>query len=78
MSLEEKKLSMKCQKALARIFKVSFLLYFLQFPFKLSDSDNDGFLSDEELMDFQLFSFSVPLTPIAIAICIPANTYNIY
>nr|CAD2192954.1 unnamed protein product [Meloidogyne enterolobii] len=54
MSLEEKKLSMKCQKALARIFK-------------LSDSDNDGFLSDEELMDFQLFSFSVPLTPIAIA-----------
>ncbi|KAF7634476.1 Mitochondrial Rho GTPase [Meloidogyne graminicola] len=54
MSLEEKKLSMKCQKALARIFK-------------LSDSDNDGFLSDDELMNFQLFSFGVPLTSAAIA-----------
>uniref|UniRef100_A0A1I8AWM1 Mitochondrial Rho GTPase n=1 Tax=Meloidogyne hapla TaxID=6305 RepID=A0A1I8AWM1_MELHA len=33
----------------------------------LSDCDNDGFLSDEELMNFQLFSFGVPLTPVAIA-----------
>ncbi|KAH7723340.1 EF hand family protein [Aphelenchoides avenae] len=47
--VEHQELSPKCKKALVRIFK-------------LSDYDNDGLLSDEELKKFQVRCFGVPLT----------------
>jgi Ras family protein T1 len=50
---EDKELTPKCRKALVHIFK-------------LSDFDNDGLLSDQELNEFQTRCFDMPLTDVAI------------
>ncbi|XP_013394373.1 mitochondrial Rho GTPase 1-A isoform X3 [Lingula anatina] len=50
---EEKELTAKCKKALARIFKIC-------------DQDNDKLLSDEEIRKFQIFCFNAPLQPQAL------------
>uniref|UniRef100_A0A914GU30 Miro domain-containing protein n=1 Tax=Globodera rostochiensis TaxID=31243 RepID=A0A914GU30_GLORO len=52
-SVEKRELSMKCQKAMTRIFK-------------LCDRNNDGLLSDDELKKYQMVSFGVPLTSAAV------------
>uniref|UniRef100_A0A7E4ZZK7 Mitochondrial Rho GTPase n=1 Tax=Panagrellus redivivus TaxID=6233 RepID=A0A7E4ZZK7_PANRE len=52
-SAEDKELTPKCRKALIHIFK-------------LSDFDNDGLLSDNELNEFQTRCFDMPLSDIAI------------
>lgn len=68
-SVEEKKLSMKCQKALARIFKVNILPFWENRVFlQICDANNDGLLSDSELKEFQMFSFGVPLTTAAVEV----------
>ena len=50
---EDKELTPKCRRALVHIFK-------------LSDFDNDGLLSDQELNEFQTRCFDMPLTDVAI------------
>ncbi|CAG0892248.1 unnamed protein product, partial [Darwinula stevensoni] len=50
---EERELSDNCKAALTRIFKIC-------------DQDNDGLMSDEELMEFQKRCFSTPLAPEAL------------
>ncbi|CAI4223896.1 unnamed protein product [Auanema sp. JU1783] len=50
---EEKRLTDKCRKALIRVFKIC-------------DRDNDGYLNDNELNEFQKLCFGIPLTSSAI------------
>ncbi|GMT25218.1 hypothetical protein PFISCL1PPCAC_16515, partial [Pristionchus fissidentatus] len=50
---DEKRLTEKCKKALIRVFKIC-------------DRDNDGYLNDQELNEFQKLCFGLPLTSAAI------------
>ncbi|GMS97794.1 hypothetical protein PENTCL1PPCAC_19969, partial [Pristionchus entomophagus] len=50
---DEKRLTEKCKKALIRVFKIC-------------DRDNDGYLNDQELNEFQKLCFGIPLTSAAI------------
>ncbi|KAF8370838.1 miro-1 [Pristionchus pacificus] len=50
---DEKRLTEKCKKALIRVFKIC-------------DRDNDGYLNDLELNEFQKLCFGIPLTSAAI------------
>lgn len=63
---DEKRLTDKARKALIRVFKVAYLVYQKLSSFQICDRDNDGYLNDTELNEFQKLCFGIPLTSTAI------------
>ena len=64
---DTKQLTDRAKKALIRVFKVRlFSNYQIHCNFQICDRDNDGYLSDTELNDFQKLCFGIPLTSTAL------------